>query len=109
MIAFATWVILSPRWDGSYTVTHLYVPWVLLAFWAVSGFLSGKKTLRDRAMLWYLAPFAILFTPQSYLIVSNRPWGGQVKAIALLVLLISSICIPLEEGPLDAPPCVVSA
>jgi hypothetical protein len=109
MIAFAAWIVLLPRWSGANAVMHLYVPWVLLAFWAVSAFFSGEQTIRDRAMLWYLAPFAILFTPQSYLIISNRPWGGQVKAVALLVLIISSILIPLKEEPPDALPRTMAA
>lgn len=100
MIGLTTCAVLLPWWSGDYTLLHLYVPWALLVLWVIDNAASQKILGRELSLLWYMVPFAIIFTPQSYLIVNHQAWGGAVKTIALLVLLASSLRIPLPGNPL---------
>jgi hypothetical protein len=95
ILALTTCTILLPWWSGDYTLVHLYVPWAMLVLWIVDHSSSADPP-EPRRMLWFLAPFAIVFTPQSYLIFNHIDWAGQIKAVALLVLLISTVRMPLE-------------
>jgi len=97
MIALTVCCVLLPGWSGDYTLLHLYVPWGLLALWIIDH--PEQTKLR---LLWCLLPFAVIFTPQPYLIVGIRGFSGQLKAMALLTLLIAALCVPLREEALDS-------
>jgi len=97
IIALTACCLLLPGWSADYTMLHLYVPWALTVLWVLDH--PGENV---RAMWWYLVSFAVVFTPQPYFYFHSlgleRPYAGQVKAVALLVLLITSVAIPLRQG-----------
>jgi hypothetical protein len=99
VIALTACSILLPWWSADYTLVQLYVPWGLLMIWIVDMW-NKDKLGQAHELMWYLIPFAVLFTPQSYLIL--RPdfaIGGQIKAIALVALIFGCLKVPLPvEG-----------
>jgi len=97
-----TLTILSlflPYFSYDYTLIHLYIPWglfmVFLAYDAESSGFTTKQALN------ILIPCAIIFTPQSYLIIEGiGGFGGQVKALVLLYLLIVVLKNPMPSDTL---------
>ena len=86
--------IILPFVSFDYTLIHLYIPWGLfMIFLAYDAKLIGFST---RQSLQILIPLAILFTPQTYLISDTiGGFGGQMKAIALLYLLMIVLKNPM--------------
>lgn len=91
--------ILLPFFSGDYTLIHLYIPWgIFLIFLAYDAKSSGFTT---KQALNILIPCAIIFTPQSYLIIEGiGGFGGQVKALTLLYLLIVVLKNPMPSDTL---------
>ncbi len=100
VLALAICSVLLPPWSADYTLVHLYVPWALLALWIVDHANENKRAL------WILLPFAVVFTPQPYFLLTtaalNRGYSGQVKAIALVLILIACLRIRFGDASLDA-------
>jgi len=91
--------ILLPFVSVDYTLVHLYIPWglfmIFLAYDAESTGFTTKQALN------VLIPCAIIFTPQSYLIIEGIGGiGGQVKALTLLYLLIVVLKNPMPSDTL---------
>lgn len=71
--------ILLPPVSYDYTLLHLYLPWALLVMVAL-------ERRECKGMMAGMVCFAILFAPERELIWGGRSYGGQVKALALVVL-----------------------
>jgi hypothetical protein len=97
ILALTVCCVLLPAWSADYTLLHLYVPWALIVLWAVDhGNEMGPK------VLLLLLPFTLAFTPQPYLNVGVRGVSGQLKAVVLLILLVTSLYVPLRDASLDS-------
>ncbi len=99
VFALAISSILLPFVSVDYTLVHLYIPWglfmIFLAYDAESAGFTTKQALN------ILIPCAIIFTPQSYLIIEGVGGiGGQVKALTLLYLLIVVLKSPMPSDTL---------
>jgi Glycosyltransferase family 87 len=82
-----------------YTLIQLYIPWAAFLLCLTRDVASGRVNLSTAEALRFLIPCAIVFTPQSYLIVAKGiSCGGQVKALALLAILHAAIFIPLPSS-----------
>ncbi len=92
--------ILLPFFSGDYTLIHVYVPWgVFMVFLAYDAESTGFTT---KQALNILIPCAIIFTPQSYLIVEGiGGFGGQIKTLVLLYLLIVVLQNPMRMKGVD--------
>jgi len=82
--------ILLPPVSYDYTLTHLYVPWVVLLL----VFIRNVEVPRIAYKFMYL--FALLFTAQPLLLFQNRPWSAQFKTVILLALLYLAVTVPLK-------------
>jgi len=78
--------ILLPPVSYDYTLLHLYVPWALLVLFAWEN--RGRDVPGLTAAM---VCFAILFAPETELIVHGQSYGGQVKACALVALLLIAL------------------
>jgi len=78
--------ILLPPISYDYTLLHLYVPWALLVLFAWEN--RGRDVPGLTAAM---VCFAILFAPETELIVHGQSYGGQVKACALVALLLIAL------------------
>lgn len=100
--------ILLPPVSSDYTLVHLYIPFAMLVLAVVS---ASKEGIKLHAAGWCFVCFAVLFTPQSYLIhhlayISQTQHnvhfidiglGGMVKALALLALSVLAIRNPFPD------------
>lgn len=83
VLALTIAAILFPPYSGDYTLVHLYIPWAMLTIYAIKT--SKQKHCAPGLWIAY-GCLAIIFTPQSYFIHNDAGFGGQVKALVLLLL-----------------------
>ena len=86
LFAIVLLILLLPPVSYDYTLIHLYLPWGVFMIFLVRDIGQGRIRLSLRQCLWILIPCAILMAPQSYLIIDEAGFGGQVKALTLVVL-----------------------
>lgn len=82
--------ILLPPTSHDYTLMHLYVPWGLIVLYAIERWKAGQSV---DGLKWVFVCFAVLVSAESEFIFH---WGfsGQLKAIALVVLLVIALSKP---------------
>jgi len=101
LFALVIAMIALPYVSYDYTLVYLYLAWGCLLVFLVRDVLPGRARMSARQAMAFLAPCAVVFTPQSYLILfppAIISVGGQVKAVALMVLLWSAVRIPLPSS-----------
>ncbi len=88
--------ILFPPTSFDYTLMHLYIPWSLLVLLSVQ---SRSEIVRSRGLSIAFVCFAILMSPESEFIHNGLRFGGQIKAVTLVLLLALSLIVPFpREG-----------
>ena len=91
LLIFTIASIFFTAFSGDGTLLHLYSPFALLVFLAVGSF---RARLRVPHLGTALIVLAALFTPMSFLLISNeRHWRfeGQVRAVLLGLLLVLAL------------------
>jgi hypothetical protein len=86
--------ILLPPVSYDYTLMHIYIPWALLALYA-----QGKH-LHRLSVPGLTAAFvclAILVSPETEFIYRGTVFGGQIKAVVLIVLMGIGLRYPFTE------------
>ena len=86
--------ILLPPVSYDYTLMHLYIPWAMLVLFAQEQWASRRSVAGLTAAL---ALLAFLFAPESEMICQSVRFGGQLKAIALMALLVVSLKYPFSN------------
>ena len=90
--------ILLPPVSYDYTLLHLYIPWALLVLFT----LDSQERL-TRGLTATFCCFAILLAPETEFIWHGQSFGGQIKAVTLLVLFTLALLYPfpsLFDNPL---------
>ena len=85
--------VLLPPTSFDYTLVQLYGVWAVLSCVAVRSAVQGRRVNGLTAAMVLLA---ILFTPEN-LLGPGRSYGGPIKSLALLTLLILAVSRPLTE------------
>ena len=81
IICLTVATVLLPPVSYDYTLLYLYVPWAVLVLFAVD---AGRPNVPG--LMGAMVCFAILFAPETELIVHGSSLGGQLKAVTLMVL-----------------------
>jgi hypothetical protein len=97
-------ILISPI-NNDYTLIAIYIPWAMLLL-ALSR-PDCAIPFKPGCCLMLLC--AVIFTPQSYLLVGYSAFGAQVKTLALLAILLISVIYPLPMAMLDKSPSPVPA
>jgi hypothetical protein len=98
ILALSATSVLLPYVSYDYTLVNLFVPFVFLIIFLASDGVSGRLELTRSQILWLLIPYAVIFTPQSYLVYHVVGYAAQVKTLALLTLIGGAIKIPLRSS-----------
>ena len=85
--------ILLPPVSSDYTLTYLYIPWSLLT---LASF-SFPRSQKVRGLVPSFVCLAFLMAPESYFVISGVRVAGQLKALALVMLLIICLVHPFED------------
>jgi hypothetical protein len=96
-------MIFFPYISGDYTLLHLYLPWAVFLLYLLHDSWRDPNRCSDGTLILILIAFAVLFTPQSYLVYhlpkeQTIGFGGQIKAAALAVLLWASVSVPMATS-----------
>jgi hypothetical protein len=86
--------ILLPPTSHDYTLLHLYVPFVMLMLFSLD---QEKLRKSSRGLSAAFICFAILFTPQNEFYYHGNHFGGQIKAVVLVVLFFIGLQYPFGE------------
>jgi hypothetical protein len=90
---------LFPYVAYDYTLVQVYIPWTAFLLYLCTDIASGRASLTQAQALRILLPCAVIFTPQTYLIIAKGiGCGGQVKALALMALMHAAITIPMPSS-----------
>jgi hypothetical protein len=90
---------LFPYVAYDYTLVQVYIPWTAFLVYLCTDVASGRADLTQAQALRILLPCAVIFTPQTYLIIAKGiGCGGQVKALALMALMHAAITIPMPSS-----------
>ncbi len=85
--------VLIPPVSYDYTLIELYAPLVMLILFAVE--LCGKKAPGLMAAMICLA---IALSPENALPIPKHPIGGQIKCLALLILVVIALRYPFPSS-----------
>ena len=87
LLCLNTASILLPPVSFDYTLLHLYAPWSLLVLFALE-----RRERFTPGLTSVFCSFAILMAPETEFIYHGQSFGGQIKAVTLLVLFILALC-----------------
>ena len=95
IVALSILAVLIPPVSYDYTLLNLYVGFVVLVVIGTRAYRAGMMIPH---LLTYMVLFAVVFTPESYCIWRGAPAGGQVRCIALSLILGLSLtsALPVE-------------
>jgi glycosyl transferase family 87 len=85
-------VTIAPT-SYDYTLLSLYGSLAILCVIAVES-----PAVSQSRLLPFLFLFALVLTPESYIVFNGVRLGGQLRAICLLALLVLALCKPLISG-----------
>ncbi|HZD77652.1 MAG TPA: hypothetical protein VE218_11640, partial [Acidobacteriaceae bacterium] len=94
IIILLTLSVLLPPVSGDYTLVHLYAGWLILAIFALD---AQPGVIRSRVLPACFLLLAIVFCPETYMIIGTAHFAGSVKALALSLLVILLLIHRLEE------------
>jgi hypothetical protein len=84
VLALSVCAVLLPPVSYDYTLVHLFMPFALMCLYATDLWRKGEEV---QGLKTCFACFAVIFTAEAYFTVVIR-FSGQIRAIALLILLI---------------------
>ena len=88
--------ILMPPVSYDYTLMHLYIPWAMLVLFTQEQWWN-RRTIAGLTSAFILLAF--LFAPESEFICQSVRFGGQLKAMALIALMVVSLKYPFSNLP----------
>ncbi len=91
-------VTLAPL-SFDYTLLNLYPAFAMLAVLAIQ---AQRRTAQVPSLSATMVLFALIFTPQSYIILDGVRYGAQLRAICLIALLVLALTTRLPELELSA-------
>jgi hypothetical protein len=94
IVILLTLSILLPPVSGDYTLVHLYAGWMVLALFAVN---VEPGVIRSRVLPGCFLILAVVFCPETYLLIGQAHVAGSFKALALSALVVILLVYPLEE------------
>ncbi len=92
--------IILPPVSYDYTLVNLYIPWAMLVCFALD-----KQTLKTAGLTIAFVCFAIATSIQTEFIYHGRSVEGQIKAIALCVLMVAALRYPFRATQ-NGEPCI---
>ena len=93
--------ILLPPISFDYTLMHLYIPWAMLVLLAQERWQTQQ---RIRGITAAFVCMAVLLSPESEFIWHSAHFGGQIKALVLVVLMGVGLRYPFVGNAANAKP-----
>jgi hypothetical protein len=107
LMAYLILFILLPYISFEYTLIYLYLAWGAFLWFLIADVVTGRVTVGPKAIQTILFSCAVIFVPLSYLMVGHSfGFGGQVKTIFLVFILLTLLRVPMPSslfGDLPSP------
>jgi Glycosyltransferase family 87 len=103
---FMTFMILSillPQVSFEYKLVYIYLAWGAFLLFLLADVAVGRVRIPAKAIYVVLFSCAVVFVPLTYLEFSNKSgemfgFGGQVKAIFLILILLTVCRVPMPSS-----------
>jgi hypothetical protein len=86
--------LILPPTSFDYTLLSLYLPWALLVLFAVQ---QGRKHETVPGLSAAMVCFAMLFVPETEMILYHHSFAGQFKALVLIALFYIGVSYPFQD------------
>jgi hypothetical protein len=98
-MAYLTMSIFLPYVSNEYTLIYVYLIWGAFLLFLLADVATARVTVPATAIYIILVSCACLFAPLAYLKLANGlELGGPVKALILLILLMTVLLIPMPSS-----------
>jgi hypothetical protein len=102
-IAFMVLSILLPQVSYEYKLVYIYLAWGAFLLFLLADVATGRVGISAKAIYLVLFSCAVVFVPLTYLAFSNKvgemfAFGGQIKAIFLLLILLTVCRVPMPSS-----------
>jgi len=94
IICLCVATLIVPPTSFDYTLMSLYLPWALLTLLAVQ---EQRQRKASPGIVPAMVCFAILFVPETEIIVNTQSIAGQIKAVTLVALLVIALRHPFPQ------------
>jgi hypothetical protein len=99
LIAYLAFSVLLPFVSNDYTLVHVHLGFAVFLLFIVRDLATARAVVHPWILFSILLSFAVIFTPQSYLLPGSVSGiGGQVKALALISLICLVMIQPLPSS-----------
>jgi hypothetical protein len=93
VICLCVATLILPPTSFDYTLLSLYLPWAMLVLLAVH---RGNRNQDVPGLVLAMVCFAILFVPETEIILHRRSIAGQLKALTLVALFFIALRYPFH-------------
>ncbi len=101
LISLLLLCILLPFVSNEYTLVHAYLAWGAFTLFVFQDLRTGNVKIPLWVPAAVLICFAVIFSPQSYWVIGQvSNLGGQLKMLALVILLFIVVKIPMPSSAL---------
>jgi hypothetical protein len=98
LLTLSAFSVVLPYVSYDYTLVNLFVPFAIMIFVLATDAADGRLRLTHGQLLCLLLPYAVIFTPQSYLVYHVVGYAAQVKTVALFAVIAAAMRIPLPSS-----------
>jgi Glycosyltransferase family 87 len=98
LLILSAFSVVLPYVSYDYTLVNLFVPFATMIFVLSTDAADGRLRLTNGQLLCLLLPYAVIFTPQSYLVYHVVGYAAQVKTVALFAAIVTAIRVPLPSS-----------
>jgi hypothetical protein len=101
-IAYVVLFTVLPQVSYEYKLVYLYLVWGVFLYFILTDVVSGLVAMSLRSINIVLLSCAVIFAPLSYLRivrgVSILAFGGEIKLICLLLILVTVCRVPMPSS-----------
>jgi hypothetical protein len=101
-IAYVVLFTILPQVSYEYKLVYLYLVWGAFLYFILTDVVSGRVAMSFRSINIMLLSCAVIFAPLSYIRITSGvsilAFGGEIKLIFLLLILVTVCRIPMPSS-----------
>jgi hypothetical protein len=101
-IAYVVLLTILPQVSFEYKLVYLYLVWGAFLYFILTDVVSGRVAMSFRSINIMLLSCAVIFAPLSYLHITSGvsilAFGGKIKLVFLLLILVTACRIPMPSS-----------
>jgi hypothetical protein len=101
-IAYVVLLTILPQVSFEYKLVYLYLVWGAFLYFILTDVVSGRVAMSFRSINIMLLSCAVIFAPLSYLHITSGvsilAFGGKIKLVFLLLILVTVCRVPMPSS-----------